>query len=227
MVDTQELKPGLTIFRRADLGHRDWYSRIKLPKEDRYETTSLKTADINEAKDKAFEQDADLRFRVKHEVPIFNRPFSEGRVSDGTIRDEMNTFRSIMTFAAGKRYIPESHVPKGKLPVDKVAREEFTPEEYRKLHTFARGWIEESRNETARWSRSMAYNFMLIMTNTGMRPSEARNLRWRDVSIRTDKQGRRFVILSVRGKGKHRDLVATSNVADYLGRVRAPTRHSA
>jgi hypothetical protein len=28
-----------------------------------------------------------------------------------------------------------------KIGLAKVRREEFTPEEYRKLHTFARGWI--------------------------------------------------------------------------------------
>ena len=59
------------------------------------------------------------------------------------------------------------------------------------------------------------------MTNTGMRPSEAKNLRWRDVAVKTDKQGRKFVILSVRGKGKFRQLVAASNAADYLERIRA------
>ena len=286
-VDAQELKSGLLIFRRADVEHRNWYCRVKLPKENRYKTSCLKTSDIDRAKELAFEQDADLRFRLKHEVPVFNRPFSQiakdfadfqkqrsdageitfhrwrvidshirtqlnryvgtmqisligvdkwksypiwrqangkgrsgGRVSTGTIRDEMNTYRSIMAYAASKKYIPESQVPKGKLPVEKVAREEFTAQEYRKLHTFARSWIDQSRTEDTRWSRTMAYNFILIMTNTGMRPSEARNLLWRDVSIRQDKQGRRFVVLSVRGKGKHRNLVAAGNVADYLDRVR-------
>ena len=76
LVDTQELKPGLIIFRRADVKHRNWYCRIRLPKADRYKTVSLKTADIDAARERAFDQDADVRFRVKHEVPIFNRPFS-------------------------------------------------------------------------------------------------------------------------------------------------------
>lgn len=287
MVDAEELKSGLTIFRRADVAHRNWYCRVKMPKEDRYKTVSLKTADVNAARDKAFEHDADVRFRLKHEVPVFNRPFSEiakdysdyqkerakahqitfhrwrvidsqirtqlipyvgtvqinligqdrwdryplwrqstgkgrsgGAVSTGSIRSEMHTFRCIMAFAASKKYMPEGNIPKGKLPVPKAAREEFTIQEYRKLHAFARSWIKESRTESIRWSRSMAYNFILIMTNTGMRPSEARNLCWRDVAIRTDNQGRRFVVLSVRGKGKHRHLVAAANVADYLDRVR-------
>jgi len=59
------------------------------------------------------------------------------------------------------------------------------------------------------------------MCNTGMRPPEAKNLQWRDVEIKTDKEGRKFVILNVRGKGKHRRLVAASSVADYLERIRA------
>src|SRR5712691_4086213 len=77
LVDTQELKPGLIIFRRADVKHRNWYCRIKLPHGDRYKSVSLKTADIDAARDRAFDQDADLRFRIKHDVPIFNRPFSQ------------------------------------------------------------------------------------------------------------------------------------------------------
>ena len=31
LIDTQELKPGLIIFRRADVKHRNWYCRIKFP----------------------------------------------------------------------------------------------------------------------------------------------------------------------------------------------------
>src|SRR5262249_17293543 len=57
--------------------HRNWYCRVKLPKADRYKTVSLKTADIDAARERAFDQDADIRFRIKHEVPIFNRPFSQ------------------------------------------------------------------------------------------------------------------------------------------------------
>jgi integrase len=77
LIDVQELKPGLLIFRRADVKHRNWYCRIKLSDADRYKSVSFKTADIDAAKEKAFDQDADVRFRIKHQVPIFNRPFSQ------------------------------------------------------------------------------------------------------------------------------------------------------
>jgi integrase len=287
MVDTQELKTGLVIFRRTDVQHGNWYCRMRLPKEDRYKTVSLKTSNISEAKDRAFDQDAELRFKVKHELPIFNRQFSEvakefsafhkkrseigqithhawrvleshiktqlnpyvgttqitligqdkrddypvwrqstgkgrsgGRVSEATIRSEMATFRAVMGFAASKQYIRDSQVFKGKLPLGKVSREEFTPQEYRKLHTFARQWIKEARNDLGVWYRTIAYNFVLVMTNTGMRPSEAKNLRWRDVATQSDREGRKFVRLSVRGKGKHRNLVAASTVVSYFDRIR-------
>ena len=72
----------------------------------------------------------------------------------------------------------------------------------------------------------MAYNFVLIMTNTGMRPSEARNLRWRDVSTQADAHDRKFVRLNVRGKGKFRSLVAASNVAVYLDRIREISKYT-
>jgi integrase len=288
VLDSEELKPGLVIFRRGDVSHRRWYCRIRLPDADRYKTVSLKTTDAESARERAYDHDADVRFRVKHEVPVFNRPFSQiaqdfsdfqkaragageismhrwrvldshirtqlnryvgsmqinligedkwkayalwrqengkgrsgGRVSPGTIRDEMATFRSIMAYAATKKYISERQVFKGKLPLSKVRREEFTPDEYRKLHTFARKWIKDARTKNNAWYRSVVYNFILIMSNTGMRPSEARNLQWRDVETKTDREGRKFVILSVRGKSKFRRLVAAASVAEYLDRIRA------
>jgi integrase len=284
--DTQELKLGLIIFRRADVKHQRWYCRIKVPNSDRYKTVSLKTADIDAARERAFDQDADVRFRIKHDVPIFNRPFSQiaqdwadfqkerveagqithhrwevidsiirvqlnpyvgsiqinligqdrweryplwrqtngkgrnGRVSDASIRMEMSIFRSIMKYAGSKKYIADGQVPKGKLLLAKVRREEFAPEEYRKLHTFARGWVKDARRPANHRSRTVAYNFILIMCNTGMRPPEAKNLRWRDVAIRTDDHKRKLVVLHVRGKDKFRNLVAAGNVAEYLERIR-------
>lgn len=286
LVDPQELKSGLIIFRRADVKHKNWYARIRVPKTERYKVVSLKTSDINEAKEKAFDLDADIRFRVKHEVPVFEKSFEDvskeysdfvksraeaeqitlarwkvvdshirlhlnhyvgniqiahvteekwnsypfwrkkngrsldGKARDGSIKQEMTTFRAIMRYAADKGYVRERQIPKGKMVTDKGRREEFTPQEYRKLHTYARTWVKAGRTDFNIWYRKMTYNFMLVMANTGMRTIEARNLRWRDVDIRTDKKGRKFVAMNVRGKDKYRELVAAENVAGYLDRVK-------
>jgi integrase len=72
----RNLKTGLVIFRRANVKH----CRIKVSRADRYKTVSLNTADIDAAGERAFDQDADVRSRIKHEVSIFNRLFSQIRV---------------------------------------------------------------------------------------------------------------------------------------------------
>ena len=291
MLDKQELKPGLVIFRRSDVKHRDWYCRLKIPNVDRYKTIALETSDIHDARNKAFDEDAELRFKVKHDMPVFDKTFAQvakeysdfqkqrakageitekrwqtedgyirtqlnphlgnfqitvigedrwksyplwrrsngkGRsagtkVSDWTIRSEMTTFRAIMLFAAGKKYIPEPHkMFRARLKLGKPRGEAFTPEEYRKLYSHARDkWITKGCDKKTRWYREVFYNFMLCMANTGLRPPEARNLQWRDVGEpRTGADGRPFLPLRVRGKGKHRELVAPMTVATYLDRVR-------
>ncbi len=77
ITEKAELKPGLILFRRGDVDHRMWYCRMKMPKADRYKTVSLKTTDISAARERAFDQDVDVRFRIKHDVPVFNRPFRD------------------------------------------------------------------------------------------------------------------------------------------------------
>ena len=288
ITDKEELKPGLVIFRRGDVAHRNFYCRIKLPKEDRYKTVSLRTTDRETARDRAFDQDADIRFRLKHDVPVFNRPFRQvaeeylatqqrqadtgevsqdriknlrnaynkalndyvgttqihligqeswaqyptwrrengkGRfrehISDSTIAFEMGALNAVMNYAIGKRYVPASHRFEGRPKLKTMRRDEFTLEEYRKLHSVGRAWIGKATSPQGTWYRTICYNFMLIMCNTGMRPPEAKNLRWRDVMTAKDRDGREIAVLFVQGKGKSRKLVAPKSVTECLERVRA------
>ncbi len=288
IIDKEELKPGLIIFRRGDVEHKNFYCRIKLPKADRYKTISLRTSDIHQARDRAYDYDADIRFRIKHEVPIFDKPFSEvskeyiesqrlrakmgeigfervrklqssvrnyldpyvgniqismigqdrwanypawrrergkgqfrEQVSDATVKFEMMIFRAIMDFAIKKRYITADRRFEGRPQFKLMRRDAFSIEEYRALHTRGRAWVKAATKKTSIWYRTMTYNFVLIMCNTGMRPPEAKNLRWRDISRGKDKDGRDLVILSVYGKSKSRQLVAPPSVGEYLDRVKA------
>jgi integrase len=61
---------------------------------------------------------------------------------------------------------------------------------------------------------------ILIACNTGVRPAEMKNLRWRDIMPAKDREGREIVVLFVQGKGKSRKLVAPKSVGDYLERIR-------
>lgn len=291
VTDKEQLKPGLIIFRRGDVGHDNFYCRVRIQNEDRYKTISLRTADRQTARDYALDQYADIRFRVKHDVPVFNRPFSEvaqeyvkaqqrranagevsqaragnvkckvdgplnayvgstqihligqdrwtgyplwrrengagrrkGIISDSTIRAEMTMFAAIMNYAVSKKYVPASHRFEGMPKLKSNRRDEFTLEEYRKLHTTGRKWMKEATTPQGVWYRYMCYQFVLIMCNTGMRPPEAKNLRWRDISTAKDKDGQEILVIYVEGKGKTRKLIAPKSVGEYLERVRAHSK---
>lgn len=77
VIDKEVLKPGLIIFRRGDVAHRNFYCRVKLPKEDRYKTFSLRTEEVMTARQMAYRKEADIEFRLEHDVPVFNRPFRQ------------------------------------------------------------------------------------------------------------------------------------------------------
>ena len=347
ITDKEELKPGLIIFRRADVEHDNWYCRVKLPKQDRYKTVSLKTRDRTAAREAAFKEDYRVQFSLEKNLPIFNRSFAEvgqeyiklqkqaatagqiserraatvrgiveghlkryigntqvqlvghdlwdnypfwrrsvgqGRlarsgntraltaeekaeleaaaeakakakaarlarrrkrkgapapevemkaptewifVSDDTIRHEMVVFKAVMDYAASRRYIPADH-RFGELPkFKKNRRDEFTLEEYRRLHTKGRAWIKKTGKSFSTEQRTVVYNFILIMCGTGMRPPEAKNLRWRDITTAVDREQRKLVVLHVRGKDKERKLVAPEKVGEYLDRVKALSKATA
>ncbi|MGD0143557.1 MAG: site-specific integrase [Rhizomicrobium sp.] len=282
LLDVEELAPGLIIYHRADVKHRQWYCRVKVPDIDRYKVVSLKTEEREAARKLAFKQYARVEFCLENDVPVFNRPFHEiaadylkvqeeraavgeitkdraavvgtairtlnlyvghlqidtigqdkwdgysrwrlkhGRrpsgwlnrktgklklkppkepkaeeekegekkkepkpISTWTIRHEMIVFRSIMSYAASRKFIPHTHIPKGDPIKATERREEFTREEYRALHSRGRAWIRRADTERREWSREMTYLYALIMCNTGMRPPEGKNLLWRDVSFTT------------------------------------------
>jgi len=288
VIDKEVLNKGLIIFRRGDVLHREFYCRVRVQHERRYKTVALKTEDRATARQLAHDAQADIRFRVKHDVAIFNRSFNEvaeeylavmerrlnigevslhrfknlksrlhgvlnqyigskqvhlitqdewkeypswrrengkgrirARISDSTIGSEMTVLNAVMNFAVQKRYVPSSHRFEGKPKLKGSRRDEFTVEEYRKLHSFGRAWMKKATTPQGVWYRTMCYNFILIMCNTGMRPVEAKNLRWRDVTTAQDRDKRDIVVLFVQGKDKSRKLVAPASVGDYLDRVRA------
>ena len=283
ITDKEQLKSGLIICGRGEVAHRDFYCRIRLAKKDRYKTISLRTSDRQTARDQAFDLDAEVRFKLKHDVRVFNRPFRDvaeeyittierranngvvsvhrakclknwvrralddyvgstqvdligqdrwaqyptwrrengkGRhcapISDSTIAREMGAFNAVMNYAISKRHVPASHRFEGKPKLKTMRRDAFTAEEHRKLHSVGRKWIKEATTPQGIWYRTMCYNFILIMCDTGMRPPGAKNLRWKDVAAAKDRDGREIVVLFVQGKGKSRNLVAPKALAIIL-----------
>ena len=186
--------------------------------------------EVSEEMAQAFaDKEAERRTKTQHSLgirvlkPIEVKPSEERTVpfiSDSTIRFEMSIFGAVMNYAIKKRYVPASQRFDERPKLKSMRRDEFTLEEYRKLHTVGRKWIAEADKPASVWYRTVTYNMILIACNTGMRPSEMKNLRWRDIMPAKDREGREIVVLFVQGKGKSRKLVAPKSVGDYLERIR-------
>jgi integrase len=98
-------------------------------------------------------------------------------------------------------------------------RPAFTSLEYRQLYLFMRGWAKKSNNPRVAKDRALLREYVLIMTNSGMRKGEARNLKWRDVSVYRNQHGE-WVTLTVKGKTGERLVVCQPETQRYFNRLR-------
>lgn len=97
----------------------------------------------------------------------------------------------------------------------------FSPEEYRRLYEATRRRAKEPLNN--RWKRECEqfHDYVLFMANTGLRPDEAAQLQYRDVSVIKDEATRETILLiEVRGKRGVGYCKSTSSAVRPFERLR-------
>lgn len=100
------------------------------------------------------------------------------------------------------------------------SRGSFTDAEYKKIYTKLRTWHKNTNNSKAAATREVLRNYVLFLANTGVRHgTEALELRWRNIAWH-EKNGERFLTVSVDGKTRKRTAVARDNAQEYLDRQR-------
>jgi integrase len=76
--------------------------------------------------------------------------------------------------------------------------------------------------------RRLLRDYVLVLSNTGIRHgTEAMGLRWRDIEWITQKNGERYLRLTVSGKIGKREPIARHNTEDYLKRLQERRAHLA
>jgi len=134
-------------------------------------------------------------------------------------------------------YMTKSQVPELKNKGAKSERRpDFTLPEYRQLTRFMTHWVNEGRAGKSRWMRELLRDYVLILSNTGIRHgTESYPLKWKHISFDEQKvfvrdEGdtrkgkyikRRYVLMNVDGKTGKRELVARHNVVTYLKRIQS------
>jgi integrase len=81
-----------------------------------------------------------------------------------------------------------------------------------------RKWIKETDNESWRYTRELLRDYVLILSNSGMRVGEANNLKEGDVVEFKDELGRKNYLFNVQGKTGKRTVIPRANAVRYIER---------
>lgn len=172
---------------------------------------------------------------------IFSRPAPRKVAALATMKGEMVIIRELFRQASRWGYCKPLELPKveaRKKPDNR--RPGFKPEEYEKLvaksierinehHSHlkvikakdGRVWTQKTVTEGIRADRVRLHAYIELMANSGLRPTEAKNLTWGDISLFRETRHlplyQQDARLAVHGKGKHGSTVPLYGALSALG----------
>lgn len=141
-----------------------------------------------------------------------------------TITTHNSAMNRVFDAAVERGWIAQAQVPKLKNNGKKgTAREAFSLSEYKSLTSYMPSWMDKGHTEKTNQMRRLLRDYVLVLSNTGIRHgTEAMSLRWRDIEW-IEKDGERYLQLTVDGKVGKRTAIARHNTQDYLRRIQERT----
>ncbi len=146
-----------------------------------------------------------------------------------TITTHNSAINRVFDTAVERGWIAQAQVPKLKNNGKKgTAREAFSLSEYKSLTSYMPHWIDKGHTEKTNQMRRLLRDYILVLSNTGIRHgTEAMGLKWRDIEWITQKDGERYLRLTVTGKRGKREPIARHATEDYLKRLQERRPHLA
>jgi integrase len=146
-----------------------------------------------------------------------------------TITTHNSAINRVFDVAIERGWIAQAQVPKLKNNGKKgTAREAFSLSEYKSLTSYMPHWIDKGHTEKTNQMRRLLRDYILVLSNTGIRHgTEAMGLKWRDIEWITQKDGERYLRLTVTGKRGKREPIARHATEDYLKRLQERRPHLA
>ena len=148
-------------------------------------------------------------------------------VSTSTLRQTGFAIKDLFKYSRTKGYIKQ--VPHIEMPsLIRNPRPDFKIEEWRKLTTYMRKWVDEKlqgKNQKAYHSprihreRFYLQHYVLVMANTGIRIGEMRNVKWNDLDRVILSEEDERLLISVDGKTGKRQVVANAGTENYIKRI--------
>ena len=152
------------------------------------------------------------------------------KVRDVTLINERATIGHLYKFALEKGFINQDKLPLWseikRINID--SRTSFTREDYRTLYIYLRNFTKKCSDERELYNRQMVRDFILILSNTGLRFGEARFLKWNAVSIKSGQNKYPNVQIRVDADtskvGKTRTAIGMRG--DYFKRLGSYSKHT-
>ena len=142
--------------------------------------------------------------------------------TDKTLQWEIGLAKMILKYAKDQRYLGDKPLPAFTFtPKTKRVRPHFTAQEFRRLRTALRNWIDATDNPAWKASRQLLHDYVHTLGMAGLRTGEANNLLIRDVAPIMDVDGRPTVQLYVRGKTGTRTVQPHIDLAPILNELLA------
>lgn len=140
-----------------------------------------------------------------------------------TLHEESMVISQIFRFGVSKGYLRTEEIPNIKPPVnwETHRRHPFDEKEMKNIYAAVAAKITDSKGKQAKnaWTR-LRYR-ILTMVNSGMRPTEANNLKWGDYKHWfKPEDNRTYTVAFVHGKGKQRELTTVRSVGKWLDEYR-------
>jgi site-specific recombinase XerD len=154
-------------------------------------------------------------------IPEKDRPRNYSlHPADKTLEWETVFALTLLKYAHERGYRGAKQMPDYYYKASKtMTRPAFTLDEYRRLYKGMRKWMyEEKKNEARRYTRELLRDYVLILSNSGIRVGEANNLRESDLVKFTDGLGRQNYRFVVNGKTGKREVVLRVNAVRYVDR---------
>ena len=139
--------------------------------------------------------------------------------SKTSLQHERTVLNQIFRFGKQKGYVrdlPQIQIPSDGKP---EPRTDISPDDYRTLFRFLRLYLEEAPDKRRRRERLYLQQYILILSNCGVRVGEARGIRWTDIGTANTLDGDERVSFYVRGKTGERTVVCNPGVDHYLKRL--------
>ena len=161
----------------------------------------------------------------KNTLPTTHSKLKEPASS--SLRSSGFAVQDVFKFAKSKGYIKEIFdipVP----PLVRNPRPDFTKDEWKKLYTFMRKWVDEEikqphgkpyLNPRVQRERFYLQHYVLVMTNTGIRVGEMRKVQWKNLDRVIVTADDERLLISVDGKTGKRQVVANAGTENYIKRI--------